>query len=236
MLVRYVILIFFLIFNVHSDDKNINEKQIKNIIEKYILENPEILIESLEKFTANQKEKEKESFINILNNFYDNKVYESLPRIGSINSKQIIVEFIDYNCGYCKKTLPTIAKLIKNFDNVQIVFIDYPILSESSEIAARASLAANEQNAYFEYHTVLLNNKKPINKDVLYKIAKELSLDIEKFKKDMSSEKIKNNIIKNVKFANSLKIRGTPTFIIGKQILPGAYDYDKLKEIILENS
>ena len=236
MLVRYVILIFFLIFNVHSDDKNINEKQIKNIIEKYILENPEILIESLEKFTANQKEKEKKSFVNILNNFYDNKVYESLPRIGNIKSKQIIVEFIDYNCGYCKKTLPTIAKLIKNFDNVQIVFIDYPILSESSEIAARASLAANEQNAYFEYHTVLLNNKKPINEDVLYKIAKELSLDIEKFKKDMSSEKIKNNIIKNVKFANSLKIRGTPTFIIGKQILPGAYDYDKLKKIILENS
>ena len=159
-----------------------------------------------------------------------------MPRIGNIDSKLIIVEFVDYNCGYCKKTLPTIAKLMKKFDNIQIVFIDYPILSESSEIAARASLAANEQNAYFEYHTVLLNNKKSINEDTLYKIAKELSLDIEKFKKDMSSEKIKNNIIKNVKFANSLKIRGTPTFIIGNQILPGAYDYDKLKKIILDNS
>ena len=236
MLIRFVILIFFLIFNLHSDDKNINEQQIKNIIEKYILENPEILIESLEKFTANQKEKEKKSFVNILNNFYDTKVYESLPRIGNIDSKLIIVEFVDYNCGYCKKTLPTISKLMKNFDNIQIVFIDYPILSESSEIAARASLAANEQNAYFEYHTILLNNTKSINENILYKIAKELSLDIEKFKKDISSEKIKNNIIKNIKFANSLKIRGTPTFIIGKQILPGAYDYEKLKKIILDNS
>tara|TARA_B100001027_G_scaffold203274_1_gene164573 strand:- start:698 stop:1408 length:711 start_codon:yes stop_codon:yes gene_type:complete len=236
MLIRYVILVFFLVFNVYSDDKNISEKQIENIIEKYILENPEVIIESLEKFTANQKEKEKESIVNILNNFYDSKIYESLPRIGNIESKLIIIEFIDYNCGYCRKTLPTIAKLIKNFDNIQIVFIDYPILSESSETAARASLAANEQNAYFEYHTILLNNKKSINEDILYKIAKELSLDIEKFKKDMSSEKIKNNIIKNVKFANSLKIRGTPSFIIGKQILPGAYDYEKLKKIILENS
>ena len=153
-----------------------------------------------------------------------------------MDSKLIIVEFVDYNCGYCKKTLSTISKLMKNFDNIQIVFIDYPILSESSEIAARASLAANEQNAYFEYHTILLNNKKSINENILYKIAKELSLDIEKFKKDISSEKIKNNIIKNIKFANSLKIRGTPTFIIGKQILPGAYDYEKLKKIILDNS
>ena len=236
MVIRFLILIFFLIFNLHSDDKNINEQQIKNIIEKYILENPEILIESLEKFTANEKEKEQKSFVNILNNFYDTKVYESLPRIGNINSKLIIVEFVDYNCGYCKKTLSTISKLIKNFDNIQIVFIDYPILSESSEIAARASLAANEQNAYFEYHTILLNNTRSINEAFLYKTAKELSLDIEKFKKDISSEKIKNNIIKNIKFANSLKIRGTPTFIIGTQILPGAYEYEKLKKIIMDNS
>ena len=236
MLIRFIILIFLLKFNVHADDKNLNEQKIQNIIEKYILENPEIIIESLERFTANQKEKEKESFSNILNNFYESKDYTNLPRIGNLESDLIIVEFVDYNCGYCKKTLPTISKLLKNFDNIQIVFVDYPILSESSEIAARASLAANEQNAYFEYHTIMLNNTKPINDNFLYKVAEKLSLDIEKFKTDISSDKIKNDIIKNMKFASSLKIRGTPTFIIGQLILPGAYDYDRLKKIILDNS
>ena len=236
MLIKLIMLFFLLTFSVHSDDKNINEEDIQNIIEKYILENPEIIIKSLEKFTANQEKKEKESFVSILNNFYDTKIYEDLPRIGNKESKLIIVEFIDYNCGYCRKTLPTISKLMKSFKNIQIVFIDYPILSESSEIAARASLAAYEQNAYFEYHSILLNNNKSINEEVLFKIAKELSLDIEKFKKDMSSDKTKKNIIENIKFANSLKIRGTPTFIIGNQILPGAYDYEKLRKIILENS
>ena len=222
-------------YNLYANEKKINEQDLENIIKNYILENPEIIIESLEKFTANQKEREKKSFVSILNNFNETKVYENLPRIGNLESQLIIVEFIDYNCGYCKKTLPTISKLIKNFDNIQIVFIDYPILSDSSEIAARASLAANEQNAYFEFHTILLNNTKSINENFLYKTAENLELDIEKFKKDMSSTKIKNNIIKNIKFANSLKIRGTPTFIIGNQILPGAYDYDKLKKIILDN-
>ena len=236
MLKKFAILIFFLISSAYSNDKNINEKQIQNIIEEYILENPEIIIESLEKFTANQKEKENKSLVSILNNFYDTKLYESFPRIGNIESKLIIIEFIDYNCGYCKKTLPIISKLMKDFNDIQIVFIDYPILSESSEIAARASLAANEQNAYFDYHTILLNNNKLIDEDFLYKIAKELSLDIKKFKKDISSEKIKKNIMKNINFANSLKVRGTPTFIIGEQILPGAYDYEKLKKIILDNS
>ena len=235
MFIKFFALIFFLIFNLYANEKKINEQDLENIIKNYILENPEIIIESLEKFTANQKEREKKSFVSILNNFNETKVYENLPRIGNLESQLIIVEFIDYNCGYCKKTLPTISKLIKNFDNIQIVFIDYPILSESSEIAARASLAANEQNAYFKFHTILLNNTKSINENFLYKTAENLALDIEKFKKDMSSTKIKNNIIKNIKFANSLKIRGTPTFIIGNQILPGAYDYDKLKKIILDN-
>ncbi|OUU61127.1 MAG: hypothetical protein CBC22_08400 [Alphaproteobacteria bacterium TMED62] len=236
MYLKLIILILFLTCNLNSAEKEINENKIESIIKKYILENPEVIIESLEKFTVSQKEKEKEDIVNILSNFYDKKEYLKLPSIGNKKNDLIIVEFIDYNCGYCKKTLPIISKLMKNFKNIQIVFVDYPILSETSEIAARASLAAHEQKAYFKYHAMLLNNLKSINEDSIYRIARDLGLNIKKFKKDMESSKIKNNIINNIKLARSLKIRGTPTFIIKDQILPGAYEYDKLEKIIMDNS
>ena len=200
--------------------------------QKYILENPEILIESLEKFTANQKEKEKKSFVNILNNFYDNKVYESLPRIGNNDSKLIIVEFVDYNCGYCKKTLQIINSLLDRNNNIKIIFIDFPILSETSYIAAKGALAAFEQGAYFEFHSKLLNGNKKFSDDYIVDLAKDMNLDVSKFKKDMNSDLISKKLENNIKFARSLNIRGTPSFIINKKVYPGAYKLDKLEEII----
>ena len=112
MFMRLTILICLLSFNVYADDKNINEEEIKEIIKNYILESPEIIIESLDKYTSDQKKKEKEGFLKILNNFHGSKYYESLPRIGNSKSEQLIVEFIDYNCGYCKN-LPTIHENFK---------------------------------------------------------------------------------------------------------------------------
>ena len=230
-----VFLTIFLLPPVYADNLN-NTKNLEEVIEKFILENPEILIKSLEQFTQSQKEKEKETIENSLNDFYDKELYKNYPSIGNSSNELILIEFIDYNCGYCKKTLPTITKLIKNFDKIKIIFIDFPILTEMSELSARASLAANKQEAYFKFHSILLKNNKSINEDYLINIARSLGLDIEKFKKDMFSSNIEEQIKRNIALANKLKIRGTPTFIVNKQILPGAYDYDKLKSIILNKT
>jgi protein-disulfide isomerase len=231
-----IFLFIILLSNISNAENKLNDYEIESVIKKYILENPEIIIQSLEQYTISQKEKESKGITSILNNFYKNKTYQDLPSIGEKNNNLILVEFIDYNCGYCRKTLPTITKLVKQFPNILIVFVDFPILSETSELAARAALAADKQEAYFKFHTILLNNSNAISEDFLLKTAKSLDLNIKKFKNDMQSQQTKNAIKNNIQFANSLKIRGTPTFIIGNQILPGAYDYDKLKNIILNNS
>lgn len=232
---KIIIFTIFILISGCERNEVANKEDIKKIIEDFIITNPEIMIESLERY-SNEKEKESRNASKIIiKEYYNKKTYNSLPSIGKENSDLILTEFIDYNCGYCKKTLITITKLLKEVDSIKIVFVDYPILSETSELAARAVLAAEKQKKYFSYHSILLENKKPITKEFLISLAENLKLDIKAFKKDIESEEIKNKIKLNIELAQSLKIRGTPTFIIGNNILPGAYDYNKLKEIILSN-
>ena len=133
-------------------------------------------------------------------------------------------------------------------DDYQLFYVDlWGVVHNGISLHQKAIKALNEITKKNKDYILLTNAPRPNHsvknflkklnyESFLYQIAERLELNIEKFKKDMSSAKIKNNIIKNIKFANSLKIRGTPTFIIGNQILPGAYDYDKLKKIILDNS
>ena len=217
-----------------EESLDIKEEEINKVIEQYILNNPEIIIKSLDNFSEKREKINKDLSENILKNFYKKKFYAEYPSIGS-KTKNLLIEFIDYNCGYCKKTLNTINKLVNELEDIKIVFVDFPILSESSELAARAALAAEKQGFYFKYHSALLINKKPLTEKFLIDIAKSFRLDLEKFKKDMNSKEIKEKILNNIKLAQDLQIRGTPTFIVGSNILPGAYDYDKLKSIILNN-
>ena len=215
-----------------SNDKILEKSKLEEIIEDFILKNPTVIIKSLENYRKKAELQIEGEVKENLKAFYKNKIYENFPFIGEKETDTIIVEFIDYNCGYCKKTLNTVRELHKNIDNIRIVFIDFPILSENSRLAAKASLASNNQNSYFKYHSELLKHPGPLTKEVLLKLAEKLSLNIKKFEQDMESEDIKNRIEQNISLAENFNIRGTPTFLLGNRILAGAYDYNKLKNII----
>ena len=130
------------------------------MIEEYLLKNPEVIIKSLENYRSKQEAKMEENSKISLNNYYEERVYETLPYTGNTSGKIVITEFIDYNCGYCKKTLKVILELLSKNNNVKIVFVDFPILSETSYVAAQGALAAFEQNAYFKFHSELLKGNK----------------------------------------------------------------------------
>ena len=229
----FILLLVFILPIINKAHADLSSKaEIEVIIKEYLLKNPEILIESLERYRSSQESKIEENKKLFINSYYKNREYENLPFTGNKNGKIIITEFIDYNCGYCKKTLLAINELVKKYEDLKVVFVDFPILSETSYSAAKAAIAAYKQNIYFEYHSALLKNRKNIDDAYLIDLAKSFQMDIKKFKSDMNSENTLQTLEDNIAFAKELNIRGTPSFIINKKIYPGAYEIKKLEEIL----
>ena len=152
--------------------------------------------------------------------------------MGSDSPKVTIIEFFDYNCGYCKKSLDAIRELLRSEYDLKISFRDYPILSPSSRIAAAAALAAKEQGKYFLFHSALMNLQGNLDENKIYSTAENLEIDIVKLKEDMNKPEINKILEENEELARKLNIRGTPTFLINGKLYAGALELSKLKAII----
>ncbi len=235
-LIKAVTILLFLSLTIPiKANDNFNEEsinQIEGIIKNYILNNPEIILESVEKLRDKQAKKAEQNKKLILQKFEKQIYSNDLPFIGSKNPEIVLVEFVDYNCGYCKKTLGAILTLVEQIPTLKVILRDYPILAPSSELAARAALAADKQGRYLEFHQALLTERSNIDINVLIKVGKELGLDTALLEKDMNSKEIYSKVAETTSLAQSLDIRGTPTFIIGDKIVPGALDINALKNLI----
>ena len=194
-----ILFIFFLkkqILNAHEIDTN----KINSIIEIFIKNNPKMIRETLDKF------KLKEVSDNLKNNLISLSKIPN-PKLSRTNSDITVYEFFDYNCGYCKLVMESLFDVYEIDKKVEIVFVEFPILSKSSLRAALFALAATS-------------------------ITNQLNMDLKKLKKDMSDKNL-HTIIKNNRFiANELKIQGTPAFIIGNKIYPGAINKNEIIEAI----
>ena len=221
----FIIIILTIIQTKNSISHEINKNQIDEIIREFIINNPNVL----EKSILNYKEsKAKKKFLSILNEL--KKV--SNPKIHHKDKNLTIYEFFDYNCGYCKTMMNRLFETYERDKNFSIVFVELPILSQSSFDASIAALAAHNQNRYIEYHIELMKHQGNLNKGTLIMIAKKLNLDLKLFQDDLSNDRLRVTINKNRKIAQKLKLRGTPAFIIGKTIYPGALKKSDLLEAI----
>lgn len=137
------------------------------------------------------------------------------PVAGNKNGKVTIVEFFDYQCMHCINMAAIIESIIKNNPDVRVVFKEYPIRGEMSEVASRAALAANMQGKYFPFSHALLVADEPLSEAVIFKIAKEKGLDVAKLKKDMDSKAVKSTLAANFSLGKTLNIAGTPAFFVG---------------------
>jgi protein-disulfide isomerase len=209
------------------------KSEIETIVHKYLLEHPEILQDMANKLDEKNKQAEtaqrgttlKSKAAEIFHNAGD-------VVIGNPKGDVTIVEFFDYNCGWCKKSIKEMLALVEKDKKIRIVMKEFPIFGEGSEYAAKAALASNKQGKYWQFHQALFAAQSKVTPEVVDQIAAEQGLDVAKMKTDMKDPAIAANLQKNQLLAQSLAINGTPGFVVDDQISPGYLPLDGLQAMI----
>ncbi len=209
--------------------EDMSRSQVESIIKEYLVANPDVVVEALKAYDAQQATRQQETFTQRLKEKHDAVFKSEAPFIGNEKGDITVVEFFDYNCGYCKKAIDGITKLVEEDKNVRFVFFDLPILGESSRMASQWALAAERQGKYFPYHQALMKFSGMKDEENLSKIAKDVGLDVDKLKKDAADPAITQRIDEHVRLAQELGISGTPGFIFGEVLVPGYTDYEGMK-------
>ena len=175
--------------------------------------------------------------------FFDNskpyhlKMLEALPeraiiQIGPDDAKNTVIEFMDYFCGYCKKIHSELIELVKNRDDTRVIFLQHPILSESSTVVAYMVIAANMQNKGFELHNELFSIDGSLNQKKLDEILDKLEINKVKLRIDIGKEEVKNTVSLSSFLANGAGARGTPTLFINEEFVGGYIPINRLEQLL----
>lgn len=209
----------------------------EDAIRDYILEHPEVLVESLQRWQEQQQaesdEQAKAALIEHRDQLENNP---AAPVAGNAKGDVTIVEFFDYRCGYCKRVFPAIQELIETDGNIRYVFKEFPILGPDSAIAAQAAQAAwfIDPDRYLDFHAALMGARGALNEDRVLDIAAKAGLDRDAVKKGMDDPRVAETLAGNLGLGRALGVNGTPAFVIGGQLVPGAIDLDTMKELVAE--
>lgn len=210
---------------------------IETIIKNYLVSHPEVLEEAMAELTKRQTaaeaQKHEESITKNASAIFNS------PRGVTLGNKEgdvTFVEFFDYNCGYCKRAMTDMLDLMKNDPKLKVVLKEFPVLSDGSVDAAKVAVAVRMQDPsgqkYLDFHQKLLGGRGPADKARAMAAAKEAGLDTAKIEKDLASPEVKATIEENFKLAEDIGLNGTPSYVIGKQIVVGAVGLEGLKEKI----
>lgn len=215
-----------------SDKRVKNVEDVEEVVAKWIEANPQAIINSVSNM---QKKAMEEQMKNAQKNISEKKseIYDdNSPFFATKDFDVTIVEFYDYHCGYCKKVNASVEQLLKSDTKVKIIYKDFPILGQSSEELSKVSIAVylTDNSSFRKFHNKLMSSNAA-NKDAALKIAKDVGIDVKKLENTLSSQKdkIMEIINKNRSLGSQIGIQGTPAFIIGDELVPGAIDAETLK-------
>ena len=157
---------------------------------------------------------------------------QGILQIGNDDAKNTIIEFMDYFCGYCKKVHVELLQIASERNDTRIIFLQHPVLSESSKLLANMVVAANMQNKGIELHNALFGVEGNLNNDKLKQIIEELEINNAKLNIDMSKDEVRNIVNLSSFLANGSGARGTPTFFVNEELVVGYISIDRMKALL----
>jgi protein-disulfide isomerase len=210
---------------------------IENIIKDYLVSHPEVLQQAMDALDQRQKAAEADKARATIR---DNKtaIFNSPHQVvlGNPQGTVTMVEFFDYNCAFCKRALNDMLDLLKTNPDLKFVLKEFPVLGEGSVEAAHVAVAARMQDSsgkkYIEFHQKLLGSRGPADKTRALAVAKEVGFDMGRIEKDMASDEVKKTIDESMKLADALGVSGTPSYVVGDEVVVGAVGIDELREKI----
>jgi protein-disulfide isomerase len=207
--------------------------EIEELVHAYLLEHPEILQDMANKLDAKQKEAEASARMTSLKGHAPELFHNAADAvIGNPKGDVTMVEFMDYNCSWCKKSVKEVQALVDKDKNVRVVMKEFPIFGAGSEYAAKAALAAVRQGKYWQLHQALFASESKVTAEVVDKIAAEQGLDVAKMKADMQDPVIAANIRSTQILAQTLLFTGTPAFVVDDKVSPGYVAIDVLQAML----
>lgn len=215
--------------------EDLSRDEMRDLVLDTIRQNPEIVMEAIEALQAREAEAQASQAQSVLST--NRAALERDPNaavLGNPDGDVTIVEFFDYNCGYCRRVFSDVKALIAADSNVRVVMREWPILGEASVFAARASLASRSQGKYQEFHVALMELEGRANEAAVMQIAGELGMDIDQLRLDMDGPEIDAHIQTSQQLTQALGLNGTPAFVFGSQLVPGAIELEQMQALVKE--
>ena len=209
---------------------------IGRIVKEYLITNPEVLQEAMTELERRQQEVQKQAQAAALKEIRPTLL--GSPRgvvVGNPAGDVTLVEFFDFNCGYCKRALSDLRTLIKGDPKLKIVLKDLPVLGPDSVEASRMALAAKPQlsgDRLFEYHARMLETRGRVNGERGLAVAREMGLDMARLQRDLEGPEVRAALQENSDLSEKLGINGTPAFVIGDEVISGAVGAEPLRVAI----
>ena len=210
--------------------------RVEEIVRDYLMREPEIIYQALEELQRRQAAEQAERQQQMLLSRRDDLENDpATPIAGNPDGDVALVEFFDYRCGYCRRVLSSMQALMDEDDNLKVVFKELPVLGDDSVRAARAALASRVQDEglYLDFHVALMT-ARDLSIAGIRSLAGDIGLDPDQLEQDMNSDEISAAIDANYELASALGIEGTPAFVIGDTLVPGAVDKSRLAALIQE--